>query len=547
MKKQVLSLLALLAVSSIHAASMQVIWGDASQSIPPIHQNNGVFKAIQAKQQANYQLKLLTPMAEKSDHKHYQITYKGIPVWGHHLVFHTKPGVKPLVTGINVKDIEKDVASIEGKLSPADIEQKILASVSGPIKYKITKKIIYLDPQDIAHLAYHVSFYTSKPESPISSPNYIVDANNGEILKQWNNAHHEKIGQGMGGNSLLLPYRSGTFQYGNAIANFPSLGKFDVDVFKDNCFVQNDSVRVVNLENAPLGYDAFPISVSDETNYSLGAFSYPCDANSAYVNFADGVTGPVNYAFSPVNDTMFFAQNTIEMYTSRYKVEQPLGKDLPLRAFTHLGEMDNAFAIPTIIDGGQLLSHQQIVIGNGDVYFTALSQSVIGHELSHNFTDLHSGLIYEGQSGGINEAFSDMAAIALQDYLRTNYPWYWDGKDWTIGRESILSGEPLRYMDDPTKDGFSIGDARDYNDNLDVHYSSGVFNKAFYLLAHQPGWSVRKAFQTMVDANQHYWQPTSDFNFAACGVIQATLDRGLDKRTVISVFDEVGVSCGAFA
>ncbi|HHV7595798.1 TPA: peptidase M4 family protein, partial [Legionella pneumophila] len=149
----------------------------------------------------------------------------------------------------------------------------------------------------------------------------------------------------------------------------------------------------------------------------------------------------------------------------------------------------------------------------------------------------------EGQSGGINESFSDMAAIALLDYLSKDYPWYWDGEDWTIGREAVKSGQPIRYLDDPAKDGMSIGHASEYTDALDVHITSGVFNKAFYLLAHKPGWSIQKAFQVMVDANMNYWSPIAYYDFAACGVIQATIDKHWDKTPVIEAFAEVGVVC----
>ncbi len=542
MKKKIVSLLTLFVTSnSLNAASQQVIWSDTNSSLPPFQKN--VPNTLSSKQPGYYQLQKMNQRTAKNEHTRYQLLFKGIPIWGHQLIVHTRAHAEPLITGVNVTNIETDVDNINGKLTKDDIEQKILSTFNQPIKFKTITKIISIDEQQKAHLAYHLSFYTTNEHSQISSPNFIIDANSGEILKKWDNAHPSKVGQGMGGNALMLPYRSGTFQYGSAIPGVPSLGRFDVEVSNGNCVVQNESIRVINLDNATLNYNAFPISITDETTRGFQGFSYPCDAKSLYLNFADGGSGPINYAFSPINDTMFFAQKTIEMFTIYYRVKQPLGTDLPLRAFTHLKKMDNAFAIPTIYINGQLVSHQQIVIGNGEEFLTAPSQSVIGHELAHNFTDLNAGLIYREQSGGINEAFSDMAEIALQDYLRQSYPWYWDGKDWTIAREAVISGEPLRYMDDPTKDGRSIGHAKDYTNKLDVHYSSGVFNKAFYLLAHQPGWSVQQAFQVMVDANQHYWQPATDFDFAACGVIQAAVDRELDKNAVIESFSEVGVNC----
>ncbi|ETO92196.1 M4 family metallopeptidase [Legionella oakridgensis] len=560
MKKGIVSFLAMAVTMNGYSASQQMIWGEINHSIPNLKQKtpfttHGLLATLNSQQQEDYQLELIDNTSPDAKHARYQLMFKGIPVWGHQLVFHSQPGSTPTVTGINTTEIEKDIASTDGKLSASEAEQKVLTNITDPIKFKKIQKVIYIDQEEKAHLAYHLTYYVNDKKTLISIPNYLIDADNGDILKQWNEsrqkkaphskkeAHCKRIGQGLGGNAFPLPYRTGMFQYGTALPGLPSLGKFSVQVKNGNCHVQNGNVRVINLENYALGYEAFPITVFDEAGHSLNAFSYPCDETSFYLNYADGATGPVNYSFSPVNDTMFFAQQTIDMYQKAYGVETPLGTDLPIRAYTHLGEMDNAFAIPTIRVNGLLVAHQQIVIGNGDYFLTAPSQSVVAHELSHNFTELNSGLLYEGQSGGINEAFSDMAAIALQDYLRKEYPWYWDGEDWSLGREAVIGGQPLRYMDDPTQDGRSIGHASDYSDDLNVHYSSGVFNKAFYLLAHKPGWDVQSAFQVMVDANQHYWSPIAYFDFAACGVIQAAIDRQLDQTPVIEAFAEVGVVC----
>ncbi len=549
MNKGMISLLAMAVSLTAHAAKQEPLWGAVDQVLPQLKQDelpfgkHGLSTMLQNTQQKDYQLQLIGNAKANSQHVRYQLVYKNIPIWGQQLIFHAHPGATPTVTGINITDIETDITSIKGTLSAADVEQKIMAGVHESVKFKTINKVIYIDEKDKAHLAYHLSFYTNGKKEPITAPNYLVDANTGKILKEWNNIHSKRIGQGMGGNAFPLPYRPGTFQHGNAIPGLPSLGKFDVQSEDGVCHVQNNAIRVLNLENAPLGYDSFPITIFDEANFNLKAFSYPCSPFSQYLNYSDGTSGPVNYAFSPVNDTMYFAQKTIDMYVHVYGIDNPLGTDLPVRAFTHLGEMDNAFAIPTIYFQGILVAHQQIVIGNGSSFLTAPAQSVIAHELSHNFTEQNSGLIYQGQSGGLNEAFSDMAAIALEDYISKEYPWYWDGEDWTIGREAVIGGQPLRYMDDPTQDGRSIGDASDYNDWIDVHHSSGVFNKAFYLLAHKPGWSVEQAFQVMIHANQNYWSPIAYFDFAACGVIQAAVDFDIDKTAVIESFAEVGVFC----
>lgn len=492
----------------------------------------------------HYPLKAIKHSTNSSQHLRLQQTYKGIPIFGYELIQHQNHH-ETYLTGIKISHIEDDLKTLSPTLNPEDV-WKIITPQYRNRQYETLELVVYLNEAHQAHLAYHVSFYTTSAQHPLSAPHFIIDAHQGDILNKWNNLHKERLGQGMGGNSLSLPYRAGHFQYGQALPGLPALGKFDVQVANDECFVENESVRVINLKNYFFGFTFFPVTLEEEEKEQLLAYHYPCSSLNQYLNYHDGSTGPLMNTFSPINDTMYFAQTTVEMYQQQYGVKAPLGHDLPLRAFTHVGRLDNAFAIPTIVEGDKIIAHQQIVIGNGDRYITAPSQSVIAHELSHNFTALNSGLLYMGQSGGINEAFSDMAAIALEDYLRQDYPWYWDGEDWSIGREITLTGKPLRYMDHPAQDGASIEHATQYQMGLDVHFASGVFNRAFYLLAHQPGWSIQKAFQVMVDANQHYWSPISYYDFAACGVMQAAQDRGYSPQEVAAAFMQVGVNCPYF-
>ncbi len=57
-------------------------------------------------------------------------------------------------------------------------------------------------------------------------------------------------------------------------------------------------------------------------------------------------------------------------------------------------------------------------------------------------------------------------------------------------------------MADPPLDGVSIRDAGDYCPGINVHFSSGVFNKAFYLLVNTPDWDIWMAFHVFVMANR---------------------------------------------
>jgi pseudolysin len=145
----------------------------------------------------------------------------------------------------------------------------------------------------------------------------------------------------------------------------------------------------------------------------------------------------------------------------------------------------------------------------------------------------------------MNEAFSDITGMAINNYMRTNlgYAWYWDGLDWTTGSTINKQGRPMRWLNTPTRDGVSIDNAINYRTGMNTHFSSGVYNKAFYLLSTKPGWNIQKAYEIILDANRFYWTPGSTFANGACGVITATTRRGYSVADVRNVFSQVGVNC----
>jgi Zn-dependent metalloprotease len=118
--------------------------------------------------------------------------------------------------------------------------------------------------------------------------------------------------------------------------------------------------------------------------------------------------------------------------------------------------------------------------GDGVTYNPFVAIDVAGHEMTHGVTSRTAGLRYSGESGGLNEATSDIFGTAVEFYA--NNPR--DVPDYLIGEKIRKNGQPLRYMDNPAKDG--RGSATCYTStvgNLDVHLSSGVANHFFFLLA----------------------------------------------------------------
>jgi Zn-dependent metalloprotease len=113
------------------------------------------------------------------------------------------------------------------------------------------------------------------------------------------------------------------------------------------------------------------------------------------------------------------------------------------------------------------------------------SIDVAAHEMTHGVTSNTAGLVYSGESGGLNEATSDIFAAAVEFSANNSQ----DVGDYLVGEKIDIrgNGTPLRYMDKPSKDGSS----KDYwysgIGNVDVHYSSGPANHWFYLLSEGSG------------------------------------------------------------
>jgi len=176
-------------------------------------------------------------------------------------------------------------------------------------------------------------------------------------------------------------------------------------------------------------------------------------------------------------------------------------------------------------------------VGDGaSTFYPLVSVDVAGHEVSHGFTEQHANLTYSGQSGGMNEAYSDIAGEATEFY-------YKGSNDFLVGPEIFKGTGALRYMNNPIQDGRSIDNAANFTSSMDVHLSSGVYNKAFYLLATTAGWTTKTAFQVFARANSLYWTPSSTFSTGACGVQTAATDLGFNVANVTSAFAAVGVSC----
>ncbi|CAB9513253.1 Extracellular elastase [Seminavis robusta] len=113
-----------------------------------------------------------------------------------------------------------------------------------------------------------------------------------------------------------------------------------------------------------------------------------------------------------------------------------------------------------------------------DIFYPLVSTDVVVHELTHGLTSESSNLLYLLQSGGLNEAYSDLMGCALEFTINDSK----DTPDFLVG-ESLagpgLGREFLRSMENPSADGKSISTFCEYRNSMNVHYTSGFLNRAY--------------------------------------------------------------------
>ncbi|MDI1252362.1 pre-peptidase C-terminal domain-containing protein [Thermomonas sp.] len=431
----------------------------------------------------------------------YDQTFRGIPVFGEGIVVsEDAAGNVRKLFGNMASGLEQDITSVKPSLSKA---QGLLAGkraglgkrLSGMLtENESSNLVIFIDDAGRGHLAYAVSFFADAVAggSP-TRPTVLVDAQNGRVLKQWE-ALTTANGTGPGGNQKTGQYEFGT-----------DFGYMNVGQSGNTCTMNNSNVRAVNLNGS--------------TGSSTTAFTYTCPRNTYKT---------INGGYSPINDAFYFGGVITDMYPA-YTGYNALSFQLIMRVH-YSSQYENAF-----------WNGSNMSFGDGkNTFYPLVSSDVAGHEVSHGFTEQHSNLTYSGQSGGMNEAFSDMGGEATEYYLKGS-------NDYLVGQEIFKGNGALRYMCNPTQDGSSIDNASNYTSGMDPHYSSGVYNKMFCKLAKTSGWGVPTAFKVMARANAEYWTSSSTYASGACGVITAATDLGLSTSAVAAAFTSVGVStssCG---
>ncbi|MEW1696809.1 M4 family metallopeptidase [Streptomyces sp. NPDC093249] len=382
-------------------------------------------------------------------HTRYERTYAGLPVLGGDLIVaESKAGATTGVTKSSRAEL-KNIATT-ATVAPAAAEKQAvgLAKADGADKAAATapRKVVWA-AQGTPVLAYETVVGGFQPDGTPNELHVVTDAKTGAKLFEW---------QGVENGTGNTQY-SGTVTLGTA----PSYSLTDTG---------RGNHKTYNLNGGSSGTGTLFTNTTDTWGNGLPANKETAGADAHFgaaltwdyyknVQGRTGIRGDGVGAYSRVH------------YGNAY-----------INAFWQ----DSCFCM-TYGDGA----------GNAK---PLTSIDVAAHEMTHGVTAATANLTYSGESGGLNEATSDIFAAAVEFYANNAQ----DQGDYLVGEKIDINsnGTPLRYMDKPSKDGASKDAWYSGIGSIDVHYSSGPANHFYYLLSEGSG--------TKTINGVTYNSPTSD-------------------------------------
>ncbi|MCI4568313.1 M4 family metallopeptidase [Lysobacter sp. CFH 32150] len=375
--------------------------------------------------------------ADGTEHVRFERTYAGLPVIGGDLVVHSRDGRYKSISVSLGYDLD---LSTRPTLKAADAI--VLAGAefgSDFVGMPASTLVVYARGRGAARLAWQVRVLNERADMT-----YMVDARNGRILERWSNLETAVVtgtartlysgDVALTTNAITGGYEMRDLTRGGGYTIDASNSRTSGQVYKDS-------------DNVWGNY-----TVSDKATMAADA-QYGASVTWDYYKNVHGRSGIANNgkaAYSRAN------------YGFRYS-----------NAF-----WSNACFCMTY--------------GNGDGVNIGplVALDIAGHEMSHGVNASTANLIYSGESGGLNEANSDILGTMVEFYANNSN----DTPDYMIGEEIYLANVPgsanqwaLRKMYNPAADGRSPNCYVNTIGNLDVHYSSGVANFFYYLLAEGTG------------------------------------------------------------
>jgi Zn-dependent metalloprotease len=491
-------------------------------------------------------------------HIRFQQYYHGVRIWGGEVITHTQTDGRELPpTTLALK--HKVQVDISPKLSAHDalaVVKKDLALSSEFSTTPTTELVIYpekvsrvsaskatvlqekLNAEDVVteiagyQLAYYIHTEVNNPNDTRHT-DYLINAHTGAIIEKWDSLLSENaIGNGKSQYSGAVSLNT------NSVA-----GGFEL---RDLTRPVSGGNVVYNLDHSTTGTGT--LYTDPDNTWGDGAnFKEDPEPTTS----TNGQTAAVDAAYG--------IQATWDMYKNVFGRNGINGDGKPTYARVHY---DNAFDNAFYSDSCMCITY-----GDGTKLQTLTSLDVAAHEFSHGVCMTTAKLIYNKESGGLNEANSDIMGAMAEFYMRGA-----NGKGsvipdtggtWTQGEQITTPAFPLkmRFLYKPSKDGNSADAWSPTLEKLNVHYSSGPMNRAFYFLSQgatktgetattylpngMTGIGNDKAAKIWFRALTTYMTPDTNYAGARIACIQAVRDlfpvSGAEEIAVWNAFAGINV------
>lgn len=454
----------------------------------------------------SFSLKSQTRDDNNSRHLRFNQHINGIPVWGKELLLHF--------------NASGEIYQFNGDYLPDGTMPDPIAMLFAEDAIDATK--IHLNAEQLDKPTAELVYYSRESHEPVlawkvdARPklnqwyHYFVDAQDGHIIHRINNMH-TSVAQSSG------------LDLTGAKVNFNSWLSNDVYFMLDPTFPLND----VTPEYDPINND---LNAKGDT-IIVDANNQSTFDNLLHVTSRSANTGWDATAVSVMHNTRIIYDYYLENF-GRKSLDD---NNMNLLSVIHFDQ-----------DWAQAAwNGQAMIYGDGDgQLFGSLAKcfDVAAHEMTHGVITHTANLIYENQSGALNESFADIFAVLM------------DPEDWTLGEDcTIASPGYLRNLQDPS-DALSKQPSKfsDYvnlpntenGDNGGVHINSGIPNHAFYLtakdLGHQStGKIYYRALNTYLTASSQFIDAREALEQSATDLFGAT---SKELKAVSLAWDTVEVT-----
>lgn len=402
----------------------------------------------------NISLQLLNTSKDKLGfvHYRYQQFYESHPLEFAIIIAHTK---NEKIRSFNGKIYRNISASVSNTINEKDALQKALNHVNAevykwelPLEEKQLKSIqnnpdaTYYPKGELVYalpskdktknlkqhkLTYKFDIYANKP---LKRAYIYVDAETGEIIYENNRIHHANA-------------------TGTAETMYSGTQTIITDSIAPNQFRLRDYSRgggIITLNNN---------------------FSYD-DPNATDFTDTDNHWDDISNQNNAAYDAHWATEGTFDFYLNNFGRNSIDDNGLPLTSYIHTDTLfENAYW-----DGATM--HYGDGNPSGQVHSPLVCSEIVGHELTHGVTEFSANLIYNYESGALNESFSDIFGTAVEHYLKPNTANYTIGED--VGAIRSMENPGLFNHPDTYK-------GTHWDIFEEVHTNSGVQNYWFYLLA----------------------------------------------------------------